>query len=376
MSAAPGEDHAPLPGPEAARRYFRKFAQIIGHLRAVAAQADRRGGGELARLQLDIIEGYLARLTATFAALSIKHLLAGRAGAVPMGFEIDRRDSGFPVFREVMQMATDRAQADRHLASLPARAELKERMLAQILRERVLPRKLQYAMSQRVYYEALAGTPLFYAQNHPELVWLAGKGRERKRWLAHWAVYDSTTSLPAIYLMVVEDSGAAPLAQDQERWPRAQDHLVAQSLNALKLLTIARGFDEDFDDLHPKFLRRIIVGPMYSHAFTEQSGPLRDILAEAAGVEGRDWALSWTTESLVAKAGEMRRTGFFSRVERQVYELSAEDPAAVDAGLTRFDRSIILPVRAYQVMADRDPPGFRGVRKYVVGEDGLLLKGV
>jgi hypothetical protein len=49
----------------------------------------------------------------------------------------------------------------------------------------------------------------------------------------------------------------------------------------LKLLTIAKGFDQDFDDLHPKSLKRIHVGPMYSSAYTEQSGPLRRVLAEA-----------------------------------------------------------------------------------------------
>lgn len=372
---APGEDHAPLPGPEAARRYFAKFARIITHLRAVAARADRRQAGELARLQLDAIEGHLDRLARTFAALATKHLVAGRSGALPMSLEIDRRDSGFPVFREILQMATDHAQAARHLASLPARDALKDAMVAHILAERTMPRQLQYAMSQRVYYEMLAAGPLFFARNHPEILWLAGRGRERRRWLVHWSVYDSATSLPAIWLLVVEDSGPRPLAEDETRWPRAQDHLLAQSLSGLRLLTVARGFDEDFDDLHPKFLRRITVGPMYSHAFTEQSGPLRDILAEAAGVEGRDWALTWTTETLVAKATEMAPAGFFSRVERQVFDLATGDAEALEAGATRLDRALILPLRAFQVLADRDPPAFRPVRKFVVAEDGTLLSG-
>ena len=38
---------------------------------------------------------------------------------------------------------------------------------------------------------------------------------------------------------------------------RARAHLMAQSLDGLKLLTIASGFDKDFPDLHPKRLRRI-----------------------------------------------------------------------------------------------------------------------
>jgi hypothetical protein len=49
---------------------------------------------------------------------------------------------------------------------------------------------------------------------------------------------------------------------------------MAQALGGLKLVTIAKGFAEDFDDLHPKRLRRFHVGPMYSDAFTKQAGPL------------------------------------------------------------------------------------------------------
>jgi hypothetical protein len=373
---APGADHRLLKDPEAARVYFARFARIITHVREVARLADRAASGEMARLQLDLIETYLVRLASTFDALAMKHLMAARDTAVPASFEIDIRDSGFPVFREILQMATDLAQADRHLASLPHAADLKERMVRHILTERSHPRRLQYAMSQRLYYEALKRGDLFLGQNHPWLVWLAGKGRERRRYLAHWAVYDSATSLPAIYLMVVEDTGAEPLPEDQSRWPRAQDHLVAQSISALKLLTIARGFDTDFADLHPKFLRRITVGPMYSHAFTEQDGPLRDILAETAGQDGRDWALAWTTETLVSKATEQQPAGFFSRVERQIFDLAEDDPVAAEGGATRIDRSLILPLAPYQVMADRDPPGFRKVRKYVVAEDGSLLTGL
>ena len=56
---------------------------------------------------------------------------------------------------------------------------------------------------------------------------------------------------------------------------------MAQSVGGLKLLTIATGFDKDFADLHPKRLRRIILGPMYSASFTLQSGPISKVLEGA-----------------------------------------------------------------------------------------------
>ena len=66
--------------------------------------------------------------------------------------------------------------------------------------------------------------------------------------------------MPVVYLMEVEDSARTALPKDTSRWPAAQAHLLAQSVGGLKLLTIAKGFDTDFPDLHPKRLRRLYLG--------------------------------------------------------------------------------------------------------------------
>jgi hypothetical protein len=34
---------------------------------------------------------------------------------------------------------------------------------------------------------------------------------------------------------------------------------------------------------------------------------------------------------------------------------------------------VIMPARPYQALAELDPPGFRGVRKFVVGTGGKVL---
>jgi hypothetical protein len=371
-------DHQPLPDAAATRRYFAKFERIIAHLHDVTASTHEREG-PLAVAQIEIVKAYLGALANTFTALSYKHLMAQSvSNALPQQLEIDRRNSGFPVYREFLQMANDMAQIVRHLDSMPDRETLRSEMVDHILTERTTPRRLQFAMSQRIYFELLRDHAMYFAQNHPQVIWLekTGSDRHRGHFLIHWSVYDSQESLPAIYFMVVEDSGGVPLPRDERRWPAVQSHLLAQSISALKLVTIATGFDKDFDDLHPKFLRRIHVGPMYSHVFTEQKGPLRDVLAEAAGEPGLDWALAWTTETLVSAKTERHSTGLFSEVEREVYQLDYYGLTAAETGASRVDRSLILPYHPYQVLADRDPPGLRDVRKYVVGPEGALVTGL
>ncbi len=157
-------------------------------------------------------------------------------------------------------MANDAQQAESHLRNMPSAEQLKDDMLRAIIGDQEIPTKLQFALSQRLYYEELLKGELFWAQNHPEVRWQGNLSERRRKYLLHWAVYDSQVNLPTIYLMDLEDTGRRALPKDERRWPEVQAHLMGQAVGGLKLVTIAKGFDESFDDLHPKRLRRIHVG--------------------------------------------------------------------------------------------------------------------
>lgn len=365
-------DFRALDDPLAARRYFAKFDRILDHLDQVAGLAvssDRLGA-----VELNVLRGYLQALTATFEALSNKYLMAGRVSSLlPKALNIDTTDSGFPVYAELLQMANDAHQVDQHLGSLPSAEDLKKDMVRHILNELDVPLKLQFALSQRLYYESLARGNLFWAQNDPQVVWTGNTGEERRQYVLHWASYDSQVNLPTVYLMLLDDTGQTALPRDGRRWPQVQAHLMAQSVSALKMVTIAQGFDRDFDDLHPKLFRRIHLGPMYSHTYTQQNGPLAGILADANGPVGSDWALAWTVETLMSERVETEPKGFFSTVEREIFKLDHFGGTEAETGASELRRALILPQRPYQVLQERDPPGFRGVRKFVVSESGQIL---
>jgi hypothetical protein len=360
-------DHAELYDTLVARRYFAKFVRITGHLGRVAAEVEAEG--KLTRTEARVLGVYLKAVAATFRALSNKYLMTGRGEAAPK-LTIDRHESGFPVAQELMTMAVDAQQAEKHLAGMPSEVELKDRMIRQIVGDLTIPTALQFALSQRYYYEALAAGGLFWARNDPDAQWIEDLG-ERRHFLVHWAVWDSQGNLPVVYLMDLEDSGRKPLPTDAYRWPEVQQALMAQSVGGLKLLTIATGFDKDFPDLHPKRLRRIILGPMYSASFTLQSGPISKVLEGAKAPEGEDWALVWTVEDLVSDREEEVKDGWFSSSVRQVYKL---DPVAgAELGATRQDRMIILPEKPFQVLVEQNPRGLQGLRKFVVGAGGRLI---
>jgi len=366
--------HKPIETALATRRYFAKFERIMSHLSEVARRSE--DDHEISPREADVLAYYIQGLTTSFTALSYKFLMAQRIGRATQStlLNIDKSDSGFPIYQEILQMASDALQAKDHLKSLPDKARLKQEMITHILDERSAPTQLQYAMSQRLYYESLNSKNLFLAQNHPRAIWQKGHtAKTRRDYVVHWAVYDSQSNLPVVYVMDLVDVGKRPLPHDERRWPRVQDSLLAQSLSSLTLLTIAKGIDEDYDGLYPMRLRRFNLGPMYSHAFTTQTGPLRDVLAEASGVAGLDWALSWRVETLVSESNRSEKTGFFSKAQRQIYKIDKSSAEAITAGASHVARALVIPHRAYQILAEKDPAGFRKVRKYVVGENGQIL---
>lgn len=367
-------DHVSLEDTRVTRRYFAKFEAITGHLARVAAQFEAEG--TLDRHEVEVLGRYIVSLGFTFRALANKYHMAGRTeGPGPGALTFDREESGFPVHAELLQMASDAAQASKHLKNLPDTGEIKRQMVSEIVGKLAVPTRLQYAMSQRLYYEELSKGELFWAQNDPDAVWLGnaeGTRDPRRRYLVHWAVYDSSVNIPTIYLMELEDTGRTALPKDEKRWPAAQAHLMAQSVAGLKLVTIATGFDKDFDDLHPKRLRRFHLGPMYSSAFTRQTGPLRTVLEDARAPEGEDWALAWTMEDLASERVEQEKSGWFGTVEREVFALDPFSGAA-ESGRTSMERAIILPQRPFQVLAELAPQGFRDVRKFVVSPGGRVL---
>jgi len=366
-------DHADLSDGRLARRYFSKFRRITRHLTRVAAVMQQER--EYSKAEMAVLTRYLTGLSYTFQALSTKYLMTGRIGGMTADeMTIDRKESGFPVLAEILRMATDASQAENHLRNLPSAETLKDDMIRQIVGDLSIPTLLQFALSQRQYYEELLQGQLFWASNDPVAIWQGNVDDDRREFLVHWATWDNQVNLPVIYLMTLEDTGRTTLPKDSRRWPGVQHHLMAQALNGLKLVTIAKGFDRDFDDLHPKRLRRIHIGPMYSSAFTRQSGPIREVLEKARADVGDDWALAWTVEDLESERVMQEKSGWFSTVEREVFKLDPFSGRGVDTGATQTKRAIIMPERPFQVLDDMKPPGFANVEKFVVSEKGRVLR--
>ncbi|TRW97591.1 hypothetical protein FNJ84_08795 [Paracoccus sp. M683] len=364
-------DHRQLDDDRIARAFIDQTRLIAATLRATLVETVR--DGLFAQTETEVIGGYIDALKTSMDALAMKYLIAGRIeGPLRRHMTIDIHESGFPVWQEIAQTAADAAQAQAELARTPDASAIKDDMIRQIVGQLSIPTRLQYALSQRYYYEALARGGLFWPQMHPQGYWVSGHDSRRRRWLVHWAVYDSQLNVPILYLMDVDDTGRRPLTDDPKRWPEVRAHLLAQSVAGLQLVTIAQGFDRDFDSLHPYRLRRLTLGPAYSAGFTTQEGPIREVLENANAPAGEDWAMAMTIEDLQAERAIMETSGLFGVTERQVFRLDPLNQHGAGQGATSATRLLVLPQRPYQALVTLDPPGFRNIRKYVPGPDGRV----
>ena len=271
-------------------------------------------------------------------------------------------------------MANDAQQAERHLANMASEAQLKDDMVRTIISDRAVPAKLQFALSQRLYYQELLKGQLFWVQNDPVCEWLENIGERRRRFLLHWAAYDSQVNLPVIYLMELEDSGKVALPKDERRWPEVQAHLMAQALAGLKLVTIARGLTRISTTSTPSTCAATTWGrciplpiPSSPARCTGCWRRRRRLRARTGRWPGR-WR-SWRAKTCArsARAGSAPWSGRYLRSTRLA-------GGGADTGATRTQRAIILPQRPFQVLAELDPPGFGDVQKFVVSDAGQVLR--
>lgn len=354
------------------RRYFAKLERVVSHLRTVVKT--ETPGADPGNYETEILTLYLDRLEHGFAALSWKHQFAGVLhNKLPHNLEIDVTDSGLPVFREVIELENDLGRVEEVLLDLPTRRALRKDILDHALKYKVKPRDLQFALARRHYFELLRDQQVFLPRFRPDFVPVKSLDNGDRRYLAHWAVYDTQRNIPNIYIMVLDDSGKTPLHKSEELAPHAADALLSQSISTLKLVTIASGFDRDFPTLHPKSLKRVHIGPLYSSSFTRHSDSVQAVLEEHAGSPGDDWIFAWTVETLASKDTQYVSAGLFSERREEVFHVDTHGMEAFEAGASGVEKFMILPVVAYQSLVDAGNNSLKSVRKYVVGPDHQIL---
>ncbi|UCI29670.1 hypothetical protein [Mesorhizobium sp. B4-1-4] len=349
---------------DAAARYFSAITAALSGLE-VFMRDDRSPlyrHGIVAR----VVAEYIARLDKSFSCWR------NRLGFMDT-FRISRAESGFPVFQNLLELENDRRHADARLANIPLASELREEMADFILRHKEFPEALQRSMAERLYLEDVKSEqtfgPFMLAQTANVSV---NPKTARPYYLVHWATFDGSANLPLVYMATVEDSSENMIRQlvdrngklndkvdiplpvdgllNPELAHRFDDFTEKNSAYTLSPATIAVNLDKDFPELHPKQLRRVVLGPFYSAGITENNSVVAEVLAKVRKPDNA-WLLTWTIQEVYSKSEKPGRRGLWSsEPSSEEFFINTDDLEAARQGVSSYENHALIPHEAYQAL--------------------------
>ncbi len=347
-----------------AGRYFKAIGSALEGLNVflLAREATPQRDDILA----GVIAGYIARLENSFACWQNKLAFTDT-------FKISRAESGFPVFQNVLELDRDYLTAKERLLTIPSAAQLRADMADFILRKKEFPAALQKALAERIYLEEARKGELFKPYILPCTIKVGVNTQTmRPSYMVHWGVFDGSANLPMVYLATLEDSSeqlvAALVTSDgklnpDERIPLPVEGLLNPALArqfddfaeknssySLSPSTIATNMDKDFAALHPKQLRRTVLGPFYSVGMTENNSTVSEVLSKVRKPENA-WLLTWTIQEIFSKKEIIEKKGFFSTdPAREEYHINTDDLECARMGVSSYERHALVPHEAYQAL--------------------------
>lgn len=383
--------HAPMsytPPNDAAARYFSAINAALAGLDIFL----RDESSPLYRHDLvaKVMSEYIVRLENSFSSWQ------NRLGFME-SFRISRAESGFPVFQNVLELENDRRNADKRLAAIPEPEILRAEMADFILRHRAMPQALRQSMAERLYLEDVSSGLIFAPFILPKTIRVSVNPKTRRPiYIVHWASFDGLSNLPLVYMATVEDSSenvvktlvtkdgkldqsvGIPLPVDGLLNPELAHRFDAfaekNSAYSLSPATIAGNLDKDFDTLHPKQLRRIVLGPFYSAGITEHNSTVAEVLSKVRREENA-WLLTWTVQEVFSKAEQPAKRGLFSRQPaREEFYINTDDLEAARQGVSSYEKHALIPHEAYQVLyaAGEAQKIFSGYQVHIISNGQVI----
>ncbi|MGB3502609.1 MAG: hypothetical protein WBA44_13370 [Mesorhizobium sp.] len=336
------------------------------------------------------VSEYVGRLENSFAAWR------NRLGFMET-FKINRAESGFPVFQNVLELENDRKTADKRLAAIPAPDQLRADMADFILRRKAMPTDLQRSMAERLYLESVSKGETFSPFVLPKTVKVAVNDKTmRPYYFVQWGAFDGLSNLPLVYMVALEDSSPKmidtlvtregklngrvdiPLPVEgllnPELAHRFDDFAEKNSAFSLSPATIAGNLDKDFETLHPKQLRRFVLGPFYSAGITENNSTVQQVLEKVRRAENA-WLLTWTIQEVFSKNERPGRKGLFSSEKAtQEFFINTDDLEAARMGVSSYEKHALVPHEAYQALyaAGEAQKIFAGYKVHILSKDRVI----
>lgn len=309
-----------------------------------------------------LMEDMLHRLRATMATLRMKYAFSDPSS--PRGsMHVDLNESGYPNHYDVTALDVDMVDKDSILASLPSSKSLKEAILKHLLEEREEPRVLLETLAKRTYLETLDKGKLFFPFITGQLTrWNRKDDLDTRSYIVGWGCYDPTLNIPFVYSMYFkQDKDDQPYEEFGDNFSKLIKVLRFESYHSPdKLNLMATSIDQALEPIHPKVIKRVRIGPLYTpllinqrpeNARSDVEITFLDLFERAGCPDG--FALLFN-EEIVSSISQSTERTLFKKIQREVFYVPPMDDGAAEVGSSRVHRHILMPHSAYQVIRPED----------------------
>ncbi len=326
----------------------------------------------LARLTAGLLQSSDSTLVDVFSRLDALFGLLDKRDAGGLPVRVDRNDSGLPILADVIALAKDvEARSEPEHSS----NDLREKMLDLMMERRRVPRPLQLReIGRAVYQEAVRGAlPIFWPQGRS----LSPRDEGKLKRLA-WDHWDGGTNRAVFTQAWIE-----------YRQPRAFPHSEMQALarkfsgTGFTPLASAIEFDDAFDDIALKRMKRWTMGPFYSPVFMDLPPAFAPLFDELPVDDA--WMFVWHVDEVISVGTEETKSWFLApKIKRETYAVDTTDGLATERGASASKAHALLPHRAHAKLMGMNGGGqkdsidtlTRGMRIHSLSPDGKLFEDV
>lgn len=254
--------------------------------------------------ELTIFKQYSDLFLYSIEAMRIKYMYDEEEN-----MKIDLTDSGFPNYLEFRYLYNDLDLRNEYLSKLENVENIKKEFLDTLLRkkESIKKRRLFQAAST-VYYNSV--NPKYIFKKFVQGKVINAPENAPAKYITSWSFYDVSNNRPYICFMYFDYEGR----KSSDFKEPLYKVLKETADRKMALDTMAHNIDRKLSDIHPKYIKRLDLGPLHN-VFAKDENKITHAILEGIGkkqIPLESYALSFKTDE-VFSGSTFTEGGFFSK---------------------------------------------------------------
>lgn len=270
------------------------------------------------RQELDIFKQYTDLFLYSIEAMRIKYMYDEEDN-----MKIDLTESGFPNYLEFRYLFNDLELRNEYISKLENVEDLKEEFLDSLLRQKKkIKRNRLFQAASIVYYNSV--NPKYIFNRFVQGKTIEAPENSSAELLTSWSFYDVSDNRPYVCFMYFNYEGKKSKDYKNDLYAVLKE----TAYRNMPLDTMAYNIDRKLPDIHPKYIKRIDLGPLHN-VFAKDENLITHAILEGIGkkeIPLESYALSFKTDE-VFSGDTFTEGGFFSKqtlqrwnaVERRQY---------------------------------------------------------